>query len=348
MIGTAARAVGRLGVRIGALLLALGAILQLTVCDRIEGLLTVLFYATPWPLITLGTAALALLSIRRRRPLQAVTLVVLTSAAAGIWLGGSWMSKGERSSSDSLRVVLWNVSRPERRLPAMARWLRAQHADVIALAEAQQKSGANLERWRAEFPAHHVEVLPQNMLCFSRGPLLVEQTGSLAYGSFFAILRTELRGRSFTIIQVDLTALPGSPRRPALDRLAALVRERSGENLIVLGDFNTPRESVHFATLREELTHSFESAGHGLAETWPMPVPLLSLDQIWLSRGLRARRCTHGWSLFSDHRPVAVEIETRPGGTRSGGRNSELEFAARAGSNTAPPPLTADEDSRLE
>jgi endonuclease/exonuclease/phosphatase family metal-dependent hydrolase len=70
---------------------------------------------------------------------------------------------------------------------------------------------------------------------------------------------------------------------------------------LVLGDFNTPGDSVWFVGLRRNYSEVLETAGSGLLATWPFPVPLLGLDHIWVSSGL-VPRCAgkrSGWR--SDH-----------------------------------------------
>ena len=92
-------------------------------------------------------------------------------------------------------------------------------------------------------------------------------------------------------------------------KLTAFATPHFGENFLILGDFNTPRESALLDPLRANLTHAFESAGDGLAETWPAFLPVLSLDQIWSSPGLRAVWCEHGHSLRSEHRAVIADFD---------------------------------------
>lgn len=114
------------------------------------------------------------------------------------------------------------------------------------------------------------------------------------------------------LLQVDFRVLWIESRGPAFAELTEAVRPHLGRNLIVLGDFNTPRESVFFIPLRAEMTHAFEAAGRGLAETWPLPLPMLNLDQIWTNRGLRVRHCEHGYSFRSDHRAVIADFAFTP------------------------------------
>jgi len=75
-----------------------------------------------------------------------------------------------------------------------------------------------------------------------------------------------------------------------------------------MGDFNTPVDSVFVAPLAERLTNAFQARGNGYYVTWPVPLPVLSLDQVWASREVELRDCELGWTWRSDHRPVVVTL----------------------------------------
>ena len=289
-------------------LLALALLLRLTVRDSIFGP-SLLFYATPWPVMAAGAAATALFWRWKKRRLPAAALALLAVAALVTWLQSSWQRHARPATRGALRAVHWNVSRPARSLPAIARWLRAQDADVITLAEGHSRRRSTLAQWRAELPEYEVAECIGEMTCLVRGRILSREERSLAANSYCALIRAEVRGQPLTILQVDINAAQFRSRSSAFTRLTALAAPHSGGNLIVLGDLNTPRESALLAPLRAHLQNAFESAGDGLAETWPMPLPVLSLDQIWTSPGLRALYCEHGRSLRSDHRAVIADFD---------------------------------------
>lgn len=292
----------------GSVLLPLGAVLHVTIRDRIDGL-AILFYLTPWPVIAAGSAVLAVFWSWKRQRLPALALACLGLAAFIAWLAASWHRSPTPARRGELRVVHWNVQRPNSGLPATARWLRAQDADIIALAEAHRRGFSKLARWQAEFPEYRAVEFPGEMTCLVRGEILAHESRVFAANSYCALLRVEVRGHPLTLLLVDITPKPLHSRQPAFTNLTALARPHFGENFILLGDFNTPRESALLGPLRVEMTHAFEAAGRGLAETWPMPLPVLALDQIWSSRRLRAVHCAHGRSLRSDHRAVIADFD---------------------------------------
>ena len=292
-------------------LLALALLVRLTVRDSIFGP-SLLFYAAPWPVMAAGAAATAFFWRWKKRRLPAAALALFAVVALAAWLQSSWQRHPRPAVRGALRVVHWNVSRPARGLPAIARWLRAQDADVITLAEGHSLRRSTLARWQAELPEYEAAEFFGEMTFLIRGHIVSREDRVLTANSYCALIRAEVRGQPLTILQVDINAGQFRARARAFTNLATIAAPHFGENLLVLGDFNTPRESALLAPLRMEMNQAFECAGDGLAETWPMPLPVLSLDQIWSGRSLRAVHCEHGHSLRSDHRAVIADFDFVP------------------------------------
>jgi len=295
----------------GTALVALAFLMHLTVRDRFHRP-AFFFYATPWSVLVVATVLLALLWHRRGRRGIAAACTVLSLFALSCWLAQDWEWRRATTTRGGLRVVLWNVDRPEQRFPGISHWLRSQEADVLAIAEREPKKRDRLARWKAAFPGYKVITSHGEMLSLVRGEVLSVEENVLGPGSFSTLLRTRLRGREVLILQVDMNGnLPVSRRQP-IERIAGIVAAQRAEPLLVLGDFNTPRNSVCFAPLRAEVSNAFETVGRGYAATWPMPVPVLSLDHIWGNPRLRPVRCEIVSSWHSDHRALVAEFDFAP------------------------------------
>jgi endonuclease/exonuclease/phosphatase (EEP) superfamily protein YafD len=285
-----------------------GVLLRLTTLrDRFQPLALV-FYTTPFPAMMAGFLLLAAHAWRARHEHATRRNLLLAGGALFFWVHFSWQSRGETPSPEDLRCVEWNVARPEGRLPRIAQWLRAQDADLIALAEASGARAPALAKWQHEFPGCVLLPLPAEMLCLVRGEVVSAETGELTPGSGYALLKVRVRGRSLTLLQADIDAAPLKSCGPAFARLTEIADAHATEPLLIWGDFNTPRESAHLDPLRVHFHHAFETAGAGCAETWPRPLPALSLDHVWTSASLRAVRCRIGYQPWSDHRPVVTEL----------------------------------------
>ena len=129
--------------------------------------------------------------------------------------------------------------------------------------------------------------------------------------SGFGLLSGEVAFIATTLIVIDVRSDPRFSREPAFDRIEELVTQYSDRPLIIAGDFNTPLESIYLARLRQRMQNAFEARGSGLRDTWPVLLPVLSLDQVWANDRVDWHRCEHGWSLSSDHRPVLATFSTR-------------------------------------
>jgi vancomycin resistance protein VanJ len=82
----------------------------------------------------------------------------------------------------------------------------------------------------------------------------------------------------------------------------------SDRPLIIAGDFNTPRDSVLFDPMRTHHSNAWEKAGSRGADTWPWPVPVLSLDQVWSNQWLKPLRCQTAGNWRSDHLWIEAEF----------------------------------------
>jgi endonuclease/exonuclease/phosphatase family metal-dependent hydrolase len=146
------------------------------------------------------------------------------------------------------------------------------------------------------------------MALITKGKILSVERGSLGGCGRFNLLEVALNGEQFHVLLVDIDGDPFQSRSPAFERLARIIRAYAQANLIVMGDFNTPLGSVLFESFRQDLTHAFESRGIGYAETWPIPLPVLAIDHIWVSKKLNVVSCDLHWSHLSDHRSVLASI----------------------------------------
>jgi endonuclease/exonuclease/phosphatase family metal-dependent hydrolase len=146
------------------------------------------------------------------------------------------------------------------------------------------------------------------MLFITSGEASCVESGELGRGGAYNVLTTDLNGNTFTTILVDIDPNPIQSRRQAFAALTKVVQAHLEENLIVMGDFNTPIESFYFDSFRRDLVHSFESCGSGFRATWPVPLPILTIDHLWVGRNVRLSRCQANWSHFSDHRSLTVDV----------------------------------------
>jgi endonuclease/exonuclease/phosphatase (EEP) superfamily protein YafD len=141
-----------------------------------------------------------------------------------------------------------------------------------------------------------------------RGEILEERSHRLPHRGLMKQVRIKVRGKTFVVFLVDLSSNPLLDRGTVLFELAQHVRRCGTEPLIVMGDFNTPPDSVHFRDLRAQMTLAHQRSGSGYAPTWPLPLPVLQIDQIWTNPKVSVTLSRGGWSWLSDHRAIVADF----------------------------------------
>jgi vancomycin resistance protein VanJ len=294
-----------------------GLVLRLTVRDSAE-LLAPLYYATPWPVLAILT--LPFIGVFWRNPKMVLGVLVVAHLFAGAWILESWRTNDPARGTADLKIVQWNVDRPIRRLSGTTARIRQFDADIVTIAESMPKSEkvsesriAELkEDWRREFPDYRSVFADGNLLVLVRGEIVSERHAELAPGSFYSLYELRVKEHSFRLLQTDIIAKPTKPRRAPLTALTQLADSLQDQPLIIAGDFNTPRDSVFLGPLRLHHRNAWEAAGTSGADTWPWPVPVLSLDQIWSNDRLKPLRCQTAGNWRSDHLWVEAEFVFQP------------------------------------
>ncbi|MCC7418763.1 MAG: endonuclease/exonuclease/phosphatase family protein [Planctomycetaceae bacterium] len=287
----------------------LGLALRATVRDRIPIVATAC-YALPLPVIVAFAAASTGLLLRRRNAGRVAGVVF---AAAALWFGMTHFGwNAPAGTTSAVRVAFWNVSRGVRGWKEIVRELRETDADLIGMVEAGPRDTMQ-EYWRTQFPEHRTEALRGGMALFVKGEILADERRVLATGGEANRVVVRCRGSEWVVWIVDIVSDPLKPRGPTLAALAEAVKPDLGRPLLIMGDFNTPADSTWLDSFRSEmrLQHAFETAGTGYAATWPMPCPVLTLDQVWADRSVEVLQCRHEWSTRSDHRRVLLQVRQK-------------------------------------
>lgn len=289
----------------GLLLAALmGFIVHLTVRDRFRFLSTA-FYATPWPVILFlaGLSGFVFFCQRRRwRGLLAVCLAV--AALAGfVTCHVCWNRPVD--CANRVRVVLWNACWGRLGKDRVMVRLEETRADLIGIVE----SGATREEWQQAFPQRQIVTGRGGLLLIAKGRIRQWQRGSLGGCGRYLSFQWHYEGREVAGLLVDIRSSPFRSRAPAFDAIAKLAADAGDKPLILMGDFNTPIDSIYMDALRQKLAHVFESAGRGPFLSWPVPCPVMALDHVWVSPHLRPAAAQYRATLCSDHCLLHVDLQ---------------------------------------
>jgi endonuclease/exonuclease/phosphatase (EEP) superfamily protein YafD len=207
-------------------------------------------------------------------------------------------------------LLFWNMAHPKHPFRPLIDTIRAEKPDVVALVETAQISTQAVQDYAKELPEYRLVVLPKGMAAFCKGPIEITQTNLLPNSSGTALLQCHLPSGRVPLLIVDIGANPTYPREPRLAEVLATAGSET--NVIIAGDFNTPFDSAFFDPYHLRFSHALKAAGNGTLETWPVGLPVLALDHVWLSRKFIPIRARKQWSLHSDHAKVLVDVAVRP------------------------------------
>ena len=290
---------------------ALGVMLRVSFHDTLFMTAAAYYVLTPMVIaIILAAAGVLLLASRRYLSAGAILLAAVLMAVleSSNQLGSASCSESGRPE---LRVVTWNIGGSRggwRSIRAnVADVLAGIDADVALLSEASSARSPNF--WRSRLPGYSVAA-PGNagLVILSKASLSDIRLHELGKRAYLVTARATFQGRPLEIFLVDFPSNPGTTRRPFIQSPQLLSPPPSGTGRVLMGDFNTPRDSTWFAAYEGLYTNTFDQSGQGWRKTWPSLAPVLDIDHIWIAGNLLAV-CTRVAAIkSSDHRPVIADL----------------------------------------
>jgi endonuclease/exonuclease/phosphatase family metal-dependent hydrolase len=205
--------------------------------------------------------------------------------------------------------------------------IQGSKADVIGLVEDVVHYPDPVTYWRRKFPEYSVQVAGGGLVILARGELQAIQYHRIGRRSRCATAVLTLDSRRIRVALVDIEGSPFVRRDRVLQSVEEIVGLFPESATMILGDFNTPGDSMWFRRIRDSYINAFESAGQGMRPTWPSVLPLLTLDHIWVSPHLQPVCTKKKTSLVSDHSQLWSDLSWRKG----------LLFPGVGGRDSSPP-----------
>ncbi len=179
-------------------------------------------------------------------------------------------------------------------------------ADIIAIVEGSANGESDTQTWKQAFPGYSTSDLRSGMILLARGEVHDVDVYPLPGRGHAFITSVTLHDELIRLVVVDLDPNLFQSRHKSIRKLISLINDMPTPPDFILGDFNTPADSVAMDMLRGQYTNAFEEHGSGYVPTWPMPIPVLQLDHIWIGPRITGLKCEAGWTLQSDHRPLLL------------------------------------------
>jgi endonuclease/exonuclease/phosphatase (EEP) superfamily protein YafD len=273
--------------------LFLAIIVHFTIKDTfyISGLL---FYATPLPLIALGLLFLLLFVKAYARKYYVIFAFII----AIIWFNRSYTSSPEVATENSLEIVLWNGYRISNFEDAFSE--NKSIPDVMVIIECDE---GEYQKIKAKYPNYHFELTEKQVGIFSKTPINIHT--NVKTKDHVVVVHFSTNNTNFYAIDVssDLRHF----RKPMLKSILSEVKTE--DKTIILGDFNTPFESLFFKNFKKNYQHAFTEKGNGFRETWFWNFPILVLDHIWLSHDLEILKTQKISTWKSDHSMLKMYLK---------------------------------------
>lgn len=270
-----------------------------------------LYFIPAVAVITYNLPWLALYRARRtvlRALVEGITVLAVLKVAL---VDCSW-NKRKDAPPGHLHVVHWNVGQWDDRITNQILAVAADKPDVCLLSEAPRYSDvAALARRHLGTPYSLVDA---GMALLSKYPF--EPLGSLKLTNAkgWAVRVATPKG-PLNLVIVDLISHPTLNRGVPIQQISDWIGKLPPSiPVIVLGDFNTPRDALSFDPLRKRLRNAYEIAGRGWPYSWPIPVPVYSIDHAWVSRSVHVLNYSMKGSWLSDHRRQVMDIEIAKAG----------------------------------
>lgn len=302
----------RIGGGLGCLLLVTGMVLHLTVRDthKVAG---VFFYAMPLPLIMLGWVIAAVWHFRRKTLWIGCLFMAVVTACW--WQTVSYRKPSlaaaaavSRQPATHLKVMYWNMA--HQRLPSvdLDQLIATHQPDIVGLGEVGLRSGDPNPLVR-NLPPGYIALKPEHgmglVIRGSAGPQQITKIKKTR--SKFLQVDVTVDGKVWHLLLVDGDADPFLKREELLKKVLALAH---APNTLVMGDFNTPIESVWFDRWRTAgLHHATEGARIGFRETWPRHWPVLTIDHLWSTPETRPVFFERVCLPSSDHLAIVASLK---------------------------------------
>jgi endonuclease/exonuclease/phosphatase (EEP) superfamily protein YafD len=224
------------------------------------------------------------------------------------------------NESRTVRIFFANVLATNHDFAPLWKEIEEAQADVVVLAECSRFSQQSFRQspLMAPYVAANGPMKSQRgeVIIYSKLPIKAEEQH---WFSGRVVQTVDIDLGSETLRLIGLHA-PRPMRPPAYDyfgywkEMVPLLISQKGP-LVVVGDFNATEHSLIYKQLQDSgLRSAHDDRGRGYATTWPNGlwlVPLIRIDQVFISPDVECLSIAEGLGRGSDHKPLIVDVKLR-------------------------------------
>lgn len=243
-----------------------------------------LFFATifnisPVPILISIGLVLSIILYRDKKVYKLVLTITILLICH--WIYSYYGFKEVTINKGDTSIVLWNIDNSESLpLDNIDQKIKTYSPEIMAFLEAKNIGTNKLKYLKKKYPDYTFTVLQGYMLLATKGNAKHIEYTKLKTISKYHLLETSIKGKIKRILLTDIAVFKSRNRWQDLKTVLNYALEHKAD--IILGDFNTPYESMHFNGFKDNY-QSFHDVSEGFAATWPKGLPLLELDQIWVT-----------------------------------------------------------------
>lgn len=267
--------------------------------------ISIIFYA--FPLIIIIILGLFTIYFYRRKKVFFFFLIGISLVLSYHWFSKYYVfPKSKTLPKKNNAILFWNAAKNPERFPIgiISNKTEKHDINILTFVEAENVIEKDIITLKEEFQDYSFKKLQGNMLIGVKGKI-----DSIFYKSEkknykINLIKSTIGNITSKVLIVDVYASPFFNKENTLKEILNFSIENNVD--IIVGDFNTPFESIHFRGY-ENNYRSFHNYCNGLTATWPYGIPLLELDQIWINKTIRPIQLNKFQYLFSDHKLLIAE-----------------------------------------
>jgi len=288
---------------------ALALLIRVSIRDQIPGI-SAIYYATPLIICAVAALGAAIAHAVHRRPIPATASLIVSTILALVWYNTHTVRTPHADRRGSLRVMFWNVARVTENFDGLQQVLADHDPHIMALVESSGLQKKPKTFFAARFPGYRIQRMDGGISLLAKGSITPEPYDKIGPHTGMVLFHVGLNdGRDVHVLVVDFVSWPLVDRRPFLDAVYQKATQPGQPPTIIMGDFNTPHDSVFFAPFAENYHHAFMRAGNGLISTWPAVCPILALDHAWIPKSYTVLRSWLRRTRSSDHKLIIVDLD---------------------------------------